>query len=438
MPPGEDEPPVLRRHPLDDDLGRGLVPVVAAARVVGEALRRRLRLEITDVGREGPAAEHELAAGQVFVPARRQLPPGVGPLVMETPRAHGHAGPAVDPGLHRIAVEDEAVDAVGEGAVAEGLDRGRMLQPLLAVARGERLGAEDGLAVGVHGGGHALDRLERAAAHPELAHRLVGLAGVGQVVAGAAVGLDGEAQAAGAGQLAEAAGVILDDELGDRPAQVPQEALGDLQAPDDPPREDRQIGVEVVAAALGEFGRHRRGPVLRAVLPAVDVRRDEDLAGRRARVGDELLHHAAVVGLDPRSGELVALEAAAAFRRRGVLDARRGVAETHDGPLSGRNVPGQAAVRVQPLLEVDDPRRVDDLRGGQVAPGGRPDGADLVGRLGLDAGDPIGARRREGQDRDVAIEPGRCLGLRQGARRTGAAPRPRSRSRRPSASTPRA
>ena len=85
-----------------------------------------------------------VAAGQVLVPGPRLLPPRLGPLVVDAPGAHRHAGLAVEPGLMGVAVEDEAVDAVAEGHVAQGLHRKRMVHPFGHLGDGrERFGAED-------------------------------------------------------------------------------------------------------------------------------------------------------------------------------------------------------------------------------------------------------------------------------------------------------
>ena len=150
-------------------------------------------------------------------------------------------------------MEDEAIDPFAKCPVAQRLDVGRMALPLLGVGGGERLGADDPLAVDVAGGGHLRDRIRRAAVgpRPELAHRLVALAGVGHVVEGpVAVGLDRKLQSVLVGQLAEMAGIVLHQQVGNRLPQVPEETLGDLHAIDDAAGVDGQVAVEVVAAAF--------------------------------------------------------------------------------------------------------------------------------------------------------------------------------------------
>ena len=75
---------------------------------------------------------------------------------------------------------------------------------------------------------------------PELAHRLVGPAGVGDVVGRLAVGLDRKPQAVLVGQRLHVAGIVLHQQIGDRLPQVPEEPLGDLQAIDHAAGDHRQ------------------------------------------------------------------------------------------------------------------------------------------------------------------------------------------------------
>jgi len=91
----------------------------------GEGLGRPFRSQVADVGRKQALAQQILAAGQIAVPGRGQVPPCLRPLVMESPGPHGHAGFDVEPRLQGIAMEDEAVDAFAEGPVADLLDTHR-------------------------------------------------------------------------------------------------------------------------------------------------------------------------------------------------------------------------------------------------------------------------------------------------------------------------
>ena len=247
--------------------------------MVPERLGRRFRLKVAEIGGEEPLAKQELAACQIFVPGSRPVPPGLRALVMNAPRPHGHAGPHIGPGLEGVAVEHETVDSLAEGPVAQRLDGCRVLRPALGIVGGERLGADDRLAERVAGRGHAPAGLDRAAADPELAHRLIRLAGVGQMVARAAVGLGRESQAMLVRELAHASGVVLDDQLGDRLPQIPEEALGDFRACHDAAGHDRQVRRDLIAPTPLELFAHPCRPVLRTILPAIDVGRDERLAG---------------------------------------------------------------------------------------------------------------------------------------------------------------
>ena len=64
-----------------------------------------------------------------------------------------------------------------------------------------------------------------------------------------------------------------------------------------------------------------------------------------------------VVGL---AAELVAFESQAAIGRGMVLDARGGLSDAQNHPRSLRRVPGQAAVGVHVLGDIDDFRGIDD------------------------------------------------------------------------------
>ena len=251
---------------------------------------------------------------------------------------------------------------------------------------------------------------------PELAHRLVAVAGVGHVVKGrVAVGLDRELQPVLVGQLAEMAGVVLHQQVGNRLPQVPEEPLGDLHAIDDAAGVDGQVAVKVVAAAFLEFLAHPRRPVLRVDFPTVDVRGDERLAGQRGAVGDDLAHQPGEHGVGGLLAQLVAFQAAARGGGRGVYRAGRGVADPQHGPLARRHVPSQAAV-LELGGEIDDGIGLDDLVGRhfRILGRGRRLVLAIVARLAVDILDPgVAGRRGEGQHGDVAIVVGGPLRLGQ-------------------------
>ena len=183
--------------------------------------------------------------------------------------------------------------------------------------------------------------------------------------------------------------------------------------------------MRVVAAPFPELFPHPRRPVLGAVLPAVDVRRHQRLAGRGAHVGDELPHHARELGLDALRAQLVALEAAAACRSGGVLYAGARMAEAQDGPLPGRHVPLQAAISVHLPGEVDDARLGDRHRGRQLNLGRGSHVPSFIKSLRSDVRNAIISRRREGQHRDIPIKIAQGFWLRELARELRRARDPR-------------
>ena len=372
-------------------------------------------------------------------PTRSASARSAGPTGPSTCRARGR----VRPRLHGVAVEDEAVDAFAEGPVAQVLDVGRMALPFLGVGRGERLGAEDRLAVDVGRGGHLGATVGRAelGPRPELAHRLVGLAGVGHLVARhAVVGLDREPQPVAVGQArgnARRSSRSSRSETVCRRSQRNRSETSRLSTTR--PVKAGRKRQQVVAAPLLEFLAHAGRPVLRADFPTVDVRRDQHLAfpGQRPVVGDEPAHQAVEMGLGRFLAELVALQPAAGGRRGMVVLAGRGVAEAQDEPLARGHVPGELAVGVHLRRQVDDPVARDD-RFGRHGRRSRPRcGGKCCGhgrRLALDVLDADLALRRR------AWPARRCRGRNRARpaagparRRSASGPRPASRSRRPSA-----
>ena len=90
-----------------------------------------------------------------------------------------------------------------------------------------------------------------------------------------------KADAVLAGQFPEVPGVVLDEQVVDGHAHVPEEPLGDFQALHDPARHHREERQRVVAAQPLEFLAELGRPVLRADLPAVDMGRDQRLGSHR-------------------------------------------------------------------------------------------------------------------------------------------------------------
>ena len=296
---GQHEPAVLDRHPRHQRIRRTDIEVVSGPisrffrmeqrfrhqpRLSGKRLRHAFAAEIADVGREQPLPQEVLASGEILVPGRRHFPPGLRPLIMHAPRAHRHPGPNVQPRLHGVAVDDQAVDAFAERPIAEFLEDRRMLQPTLVVVGAERLGADDLLAPDVPARGHhgRSPCAQESRRRPDLAHRLVGPAGIRQLVAGASgVGFGGQSQAVAMSHLAEMPGVILQNQFVDRLPKIPEESFGDFAALDDPAGDGGQIRKQIVSPAAFEFLAEFRRPILSAAFPTVDVRGDQGFARQR-------------------------------------------------------------------------------------------------------------------------------------------------------------
>src|SRR5512140_2524508 len=100
------------------------------------------------------------------MPSDGLVPPGLSAFVMLAPRPHHHARSTFgrDPRLHGVTVENEPVNPFGKCAVTQRFERGGMLAPALVIAGGERLGANDALAIDMTGRGHTAAGLHRAAA----------------------------------------------------------------------------------------------------------------------------------------------------------------------------------------------------------------------------------------------------------------------------------
>ena len=405
--------------------------------MVAEAQRRSLGLEITDIRNKQPLAQHELAAGQILVPRARLFPPRLRALVMLTPRPHHHARLVIGgPRLHGVAVEDDAVHALGKRVIADGLEKGRMKPPPFLIVGCEGLGTDDASAINVSRRRHAGAGFHAIASRrPKFAHRFFRLTTQWNGIARAAIGLQRETHSGSIGQLPETPGVIFDHHVGNRPAHIPKKALRDFEAVHDASGEHRKERHQIVSAPLLKFLPHPRGPVLRPVLPTVNVGGHQAIGRwvrRDARVACELGHHAREMRIDPGLTELVTLEAPTGLWRGRVFRSGARMADSQDRPLAGRHVPDQAPVRIHLRGERDDVLRADDGLRCEFAlaalmPGhGVVDAADDIrGRLAqsavlerclrLDAGNPEIARCWKCLHSDVAIKTGDGRRLRQDA-----------------------
>ena len=188
-------------------------------------------------------------------------------------------------------------------------------------------------------------------------------------------------------------GVVFQEHLADRLAEVPEESLGHFQTVDHQAVERRQIGQQVITAAATELVAEAGGPVSRARLPTVHVGRDQRLAGQRPDVRRQLSDHRGELGLDGRLAQLVAFQARGLGLRRSRAAAGHRMSDPQDEPAPGRHVPFQPSVRVHPARQILDFGRRDALRAGNDRPlrvgGNRPGPRHAAGEI-LVAGKRLG------------------------------------------------
>src|SRR5262249_46802530 len=111
--------------------------------------------EVADVSDEQTSLEQILAAGKVFMPRFGLFPPGLGAIIMDAPRTHGHAGPTIEPRLVGEAMNHETVHSGAERRIAHGFDGERVVLPARSFCiRGERFGGHDRFAPSVSSPGH--------------------------------------------------------------------------------------------------------------------------------------------------------------------------------------------------------------------------------------------------------------------------------------------
>ena len=139
--------------------------------------------------------------------------------------------------------------------------------------------------------------------------------------------------------------VVLRGQLGQRLAEVPQEAVRGLGALHDAAGQGGQPGLHVVAAALGELGDHVVRPVRDAGFPAVgDHVLQAPFAHQAASRVLVLIQIIVEVGLHVSFVELVHFETGGLGRRGTVLVAGQRVADAQHHPVPGRRRPVERAV----------------------------------------------------------------------------------------------
>ena len=326
--------------------------------------------EIEHVRDIGPLPQQILAAREIIHPRLRLREPGVGAVEVDAPRPHHHARNGVDVWLVRVAVEEDLVEPLREHLVAQRLHRIGIVLPAAGLRlAGESLGGDDVLAVHVRRGGDHLDRavVGPGGARPEFGHRHLGAsAHLKLVERPGAVTLDQEAKARRVGALLIALIVILDGQVGERAPEVEQEAVGDIQIADDPPRERGEIAQHRIAVARLEIGRQRRRPVLEPGFVAVDLKHVEGVADERPRRLDHSSDAAVILMVDRFPVQLVDLQSAARVGGRDIELAGRRVTEAKDRPAPRRRLPPQRSSSVDLARQVDDLGGVDRIALHQV------------------------------------------------------------------------
>ena len=105
---------------------------------------------------------------------------------MNTPRPHGHARTALEPGLVRETVNHQPVHSSAEGCIGQRLEREGMVLPSCSFRIGrEGFGGNDRFTPSVRRPGHGRGMMEPGVIVrfvPELGHRHIGAGGVSEIV----------------------------------------------------------------------------------------------------------------------------------------------------------------------------------------------------------------------------------------------------------------
>ena len=109
-------------------------------------------------------------------------------------------------------------------------------------------------------------------------------------------------------------------QVGDRAAEIPKEAIAHVGAADHSTGQYRQIGPWVVSPALRELLDHVVRPVLHAGFPTIHHHVSKALAEERAEMLPNRVHVAVEIVLDVLGIELVHLQTCSAGRARGTIE----------------------------------------------------------------------------------------------------------------------
>ena len=349
---------ILHRRLIHQHVGiDGVVVVTGGQRGIAGAHfhRRTFAGKIRGIGHGAALLQEKLAARDVINPGFSLLPPCLRALEVKAPLAHRHARPAVCPRLHRVTVEDVAVQALAVHQIAERLERIWIVLPApMTGTCGERLRADDGFAVNVRDGRGELDGGMPLAAAPEFAHHHVSRRAALQRFKRPGVRLDRAHQTVLTAQLGEMAVVIFSEQIRDGPSHVPEKPFGDFGVVHDAAGDCRQEFKGIVAAPFLELGAKIFRPVLAPDFVAVNQRTVERLPGERADVVENFLHEARPMRVERGLAELVAFQALAFPGRGMIVRASRRVAETQNDPIARRDVPPEPAVRRELRRQIHD------------------------------------------------------------------------------------
>ena len=186
---GENDESILDRHSVQNNVGVANIIVVTGRRrgaemEASDSLGGAFPIEVTYIADELTLLQQRLAPCNIGDPGLAGHPPGIGPLEVQAPGAHGHAGHSIEIGLHGVAMKRVLVDTAAECVVAQHLERIRVIGPGSIIGSGrERFRGDVGLAVDVScGGGFLVVGQSAWIADPKLPHRDVCIALTEQLV----------------------------------------------------------------------------------------------------------------------------------------------------------------------------------------------------------------------------------------------------------------
>src|SRR5580765_2854374 len=150
---------------------------------------------------------------------------------MEPPGSHRYSRRPIFPGLQGVSMKNKPVNTFAESPIPQSFDGRRMVLPFLLIVGCECFGTEDSLSVNVSRRGHLQTAIGGVVSQgPKLSHWLIRLAGISHVVTRCAVvRFDRQPQAAFVSKPSKLAGIIFDQQIGDRLTKVPQKALGNFR-----------------------------------------------------------------------------------------------------------------------------------------------------------------------------------------------------------------